>query len=195
MVEKNGKSEDLILTDDVEKKVDDLDVVEEEELSKDRIEKLRQRLKTCEHERLKNLEGWQRTQADFLNLKRRSEEGAFEMREYTLMRHIEKLLPLLDSFGLATAGTSWDRADAQLKKGFEQIKSQFESLLNEYGVEVIAPGRVPFNPSFHEALSERDVEDSAEDGVVQELVQPGYAIGKRVIRPARVTVGKLRGRE
>jgi molecular chaperone GrpE len=193
MEEKNLHSEDeVVIAEEGDLSSDELEFDASEELSLDRIKKMREKLKVCEREKQEHLDGWQRARADFLNYKRRTEEDSKRQNELTTARYIEDLLPLLDSFGLATKGKAWDEADAHFKAGFEMIRSQLDTILKDLKVERFDPLHTPFNPSYHEALSERHTDDVAHDGVVLETIQPGYKRGDTIIRAARVVVGTCR---
>lgn len=188
MQEKNENIDDEIIIEGGEDgSVDDLEIADEEELSGDKVKKLKERLKAAEKEKHENLDGWQRSRADFLNYKRRVEEDMKRFAEMGTGRFIETLLPLLDSFALATKGTAWDEADPKFKSGFEMIQNQLTGILKDLKVEQFDPIGEAFDPRYHEAISEREEEGS--EGKVVETVQPGYKIGDTVIRPARVVVG------
>jgi molecular chaperone GrpE len=167
---------------------DDVELSDEEGYTGDKVKKLRLELRTCEQEKQEYLDGWQRARADFLNYKRRTEEDASRREEQNIGKYIENLIPLLDSFALATAGNSWENADKNFKQGFLMIQSQLDALLKDLRVEIIAPTDEPFDPVLHEAISETEVTKEREGSVVT-LIQPGYRRGTTIIRAARVVVG------
>jgi molecular chaperone GrpE len=192
MEEKNEKlHEEMVLEDAPDALEETLELEEEEELSQERIKKLRAKLRACEAEKQEHLDGWQRSRADFLNYKRRAEEEGKRREEVSTAHSIETLLPLLDSFTLATKGKAWDEADAGFKAGFQMIQSQLTSILKELGAESIIPTGEVFNPHEHEAIAEVEVDDEQEH-IIIETVQPGYKIGSSTVRVARVVVGKKR---
>ncbi|MFM2374147.1 MAG: hypothetical protein RLZZ234_142 [Candidatus Parcubacteria bacterium] len=171
---------------------DDIEIADEEELSLDKMKKLREKLRVCEHDKQEYLEALQRSRADFLNYKRRTEDEVKKRDSSGTARSVETLLPLLDSFALATKGTAWDTADAGFKAGFVMIQSQLAGILKELGAESIIPTGDLFNPHEHEAIAEVEADDDKEHCII-DTVQPGYKIGSTTIRAARVVVGKKRG--
>jgi len=190
MDEKEDIFGDEIVADEVaEGQFSDLEIEAEESLSKDKLKDLRTKLAACEKEKQEHLDGWQRSRADFLNYKRRTEEESSQKAAQGVAKYVETLLPLLDSFALATKGTAWDTADANFKKGFEMIRSQLDSILKDLKVQTIDPKGAAFDPRYHEAIMEQPVESDAQYNTILETVQPGYQIGDTVIRAARVIVG------
>lgn len=87
--------------------------------------------------------------------------------------------------------TTTGNACAALVKGVDLVRSQFLATLKHSGVTRIEAAGQDFDPNLHEALSSIPVTDTAQDGVVVEVVKPGYLVGDEVLRPATVTVGKL----
>jgi molecular chaperone GrpE len=190
-IQPHNNEEDEVITDSLDEEAEEnLELEEEEVLSRDRLKKIRFELTACHKEKQEYLDGWQRARADFLNLKRRSEDDGVKFREQAVVRHVETLLPVLDSFALATASTEWEQADPKFKAGFTLIQSQLDAILKEYGVTKLSPHGALFDPTFHDAISEEAVEDTVDDGMVRRVVQPGYTLKETVIRPARVIVGR-----
>ncbi len=188
MVEKNVHSDDdIVIEGGSDTGTDDLELEDQEELSAAKMKQLRERLRACEKEKQEHLDGWQRSRADFLNYKRRIEEDAKRGADVASARFVESLLPLLDSFSLATQGSAWEDADPKFKSGFTMIQSQLASILKDLKVERFEPTGEPFDPRYHEAISERNEEGKS--GVIIETIQPGYKIGDTILRAARVVVG------
>lgn len=181
------KDDEIIIEGGEDTSSDDLELADEEELSADKVKKLKERLKAAEKEKQEHLDGWQRSRADFLNYKRRTEEDMKRFAEMGTGRFVETLLPLLDSFALATKGAAWDEADPKFKSGFEMIQNQLAGILKDLRVEQFDPKGESFDPRYHEAISERA--EAGQEGKVVEVVQPGYRVGDIIIRPARVIVG------
>ena len=170
---------------------DTADVLEDtEESAAGKLKNLKEKLATCRKERQEFLDGWQRQKADFLNAKRRMEEERASDAARTTASLVEKLLPLADSFDAALReeangdGTRW-------RDGVERMCGQLIATLASFDVALIEPSGEPFDPRFHEAVSEAPVTDTAQNGVVLETLQRGYSLGERVIRPAKVVVGRL----
>ncbi len=156
---------------------------------------LRDKLKVCEAEKREVLEELQRAKADFLNAKKRLEEERLRDRERSLIKHIESLIPLCDSFQVAMSDKSvWEKADENWRKGIEGINAQLQNILSSSNVVVINPKGEHFSPHQHEALSTQRVEGIEAHEKVMEVVQMGYELKKNdgtteLIRPARVIIG------
>lgn len=175
---------------------EDAELADEEEYAAGKLKKLRAELKEAQEEARTLREDLQRERADFLNAKRRLEEDRQVDRQRITERHLEKLLPLCDSFRLAMMDkAAWEAIDPNWRKGIEGIKQQLDSLLSEYHVTPINPQNEPFDPLRHEALKNEAVETAEEHHKVVQVLQLGYEMkqGERtvVIRPARVVVGEF----
>lgn len=191
MEEKNKTFDDeMIFEETSETNSEDVEIEDEENLSGDKIKAMREKLRAAEKAKQENLDGWQRARADFLNYKRRTEEDAKRFGEYGTAKFVETLLPLFDSFTLAMQGTAWENADKNFKAGFQMIRSQLDQILRELKVETVDPKDSAFDPRYHEAISDVEVEEEKDENVVIETIQPGYMIGETTIRPARVVVGR-----
>lgn len=130
------------------------------------------------------LEDVRRVQAEYVNYKRRVDRDREVQRDLHTSSMIESLLPVLDDFHLTR-----EHGDLQ-GTPFEKIADKLESTLGKYGVERFgAPGEA-FDPTRHEALMnvEADLPESARVTTVVQVMQPGYRIGERIVRPARVAV-------
>jgi molecular chaperone GrpE len=150
------------------------------------IEALQKKLEEAEAKAAENLDGWQRAQAEFINYKNRIQRDR-EM-EYASMKGdiIKKLLPVLDDIERALAnrpeGDSW-------ANGMELIARKFQNVLESENIKRIEAAGQPFDPNFHEAISSEPNEE-VESGHVIEVMQNGYMLGERVIRPAIVRVAQ-----
>jgi molecular chaperone GrpE len=163
------------------------------------IKKLRDKLKKAVEEKQEYLEGWQRTRADFANYKR-EEAGLHTDKEARIKANVvEEILPLLDSLESALKSPSFQKVDAELKKGITGIYQQFLNVLKRIGVEQIGMedgkdmlvGR-PFDPYKHEALQEELVDDEKFNHTIVAVHRSGYTLGDMVIRPAQVSVGSYK---
>jgi len=125
-----------------------------------------------------------RLAADFENYKKRV---ARERREYVALaneRLIAELLPILDDLERALSAAE-QHEEAQLEEGVRLVHRSLAGLLERHGVTAIETGG-SFDPHVHEALLSQPSE--AEEGSVLDVVQKGYRLGDRVVRPARVVV-------
>ena len=187
---------DFDVTDEEENEHEDIELADEEAAGAQKMKQLRQKLAACDEEKRQILEDAARTQADFLNARRRLEgERAQDKIRYT-KKHIEALLPLCDSFEMARGNKDvWEKADEGWRKGIEGIHTQLQKLVESYGVSVIDPLHEAFDPYRHEAIGTTSVTDKKLQDKVVHVLQKGYEISAddkmEVIRPARVTTGEL----
>jgi molecular chaperone GrpE len=145
------------------------------------------RLAELEAQRDEYLAGWQRTQADFENYRKRAlrDQQAFAARASE--RLVGKLLPVLDDLERAIEAAE-HHEEAKVIEGVEMTKSALAAALASEGVEEI-PADGLFDPHVHEALLTQPVE-GVETGVIVQVVQRGYRLGDVVLRPARVIVAE-----
>lgn len=132
--------------------------------------------------------GWQRTQADFLNYKKRTEENRNQFSKTAKTDLLIRILPILDNFRLSTQHLPKELENNNWAKGIQHIERQIEQLLADEGVEKIPAVGQEFNPAFHEAI-ETVESDYPENQIALEL-QTGYRIGDLCLRPSRVKVSK-----
>ena len=147
------------------------------------IDALQKQLEEAQAKAAENLDGWQRSQAEFINYKNRVQRDR-EM-DFVAMKGdiIRKILPVLDrSLAHRPEGDSW-------ANGMELIARKFQNILEAEGVKRIEAAGQLFDPNFHEAISSEPSED-VESGHIIEVVQNGYMMGERVIRPAMVRVAQ-----
>lgn len=199
MVNKKDKDEvqdDLEFTEDTDTiETTDPELSEIEDAEENKLKTLKTKLQESEEKNRNLLEELQRSKADFLNGKRRLEEERVRDKGRSAISHVEKLLPLCDSFYLAMLDKeTWAKADEKWRKGVEGILSQLNSVLASYRVTMFDPTGETFDHNRHEALAQVPVTDVAEDNQVLSVIQQGYEIdvdgNKELIRPARVTVGE-----
>jgi|JI10StandDraft_1071094.scaffolds.fasta_scaffold08747_10 molecular chaperone GrpE len=200
MVNKNNEEESTIQSDSDDLTYDDnspsdTEIVDDEATAAQKLKVLRTKLQEAEGKNRELGEEVQRTKADFLNARKRLEEEQFRSRERDTVKHIEKLLPLADSFYLAQLDrAAWEKADEKWRKGIEGISNQLTSILRGYGVSAVDPTGHPFDPLKHEAMSTVTVPTEAQHNQVITVMQQGYirvsGDTEEIIRPARVTVGE-----
>ena len=140
-------------------------------------------------EAARNLDGWQRTQAEFANARKRFDKQRAEAYTNANADLVAKLLPLLDDVerALATPPASM-QADPWLA-GVGLVYRKMLSVLEEMNVEPIPALGVPFDPNMHEALGQ-EPSDEYDSGVVAREMRRGYRMGDRVIRPSLVMVAE-----
>ncbi len=174
-----------------EEQDDDIVFEAMDETSADALKKLRSKLKVCNEERGEYLQGWQRSKADFINAKKENEERLRTVSDSTKSALITDMLLVVDSFEMAVGNKeAWESVDENWRKGVEYIYAQLLSILEENGLKPIDPQGKPFDPHVHSAVEDIVSEDKKDDGKVLGVMQKGYMLGDKVLRPAKVTVGR-----
>ena len=132
-----------------------------------------------------------RTTADFDNFKKRAARERLEASKFANESLLQKLIPVLDNFDSAlSAAQGPPNTSAQsLQTGIAMIHLQLKSALAEAGLEEIDADQKPFDPNWHEALSEQETAEIQEGHVVKQL-RKGYKLRDRLVRPAGVVVAK-----
>ena len=148
-------------------------------------EALRQQLEQERQRADTNFANWQRTQADFINYKRRMEQDREEAARFHNIALVLNILPAVDDLERALKhvdpaleGTPWI-------DGVRQIQRKLKGAIEAAGVTEIAAEGERFDPNIHEAIGQGE----GEEGKVVAEAQRGYRLGNRVIRPAMVIVG------
>lgn len=153
------------------------------------LKKLREKLKVCEREKKEYLDGWQRMRADFANVKKEEETRRGEMIKFAAEGLVDDLLPVLDSFSMAFANKeAWEKVDANWRKGVEYIYAQMYSVLESRGLTEIGKVGEHIDPRLHVTIEEIPATSSEQADTVAEVVQKGYRLHSKVIRPAKVKV-------
>ncbi len=165
---------------------------EGEALSKDKIKKLREDLKTAQAEKADYLASWQKERADFINYKKGEDERRKQIGEYARESFLEDLLPVLDGFDMAFGNTeAWEKVDKGWRSGIEYIHQQFVKVLEENGISQIAPNLGDtVDVSMHEVMDTMPTDDEVKEDTVSAVMQKGYKVKDRVVRPARVKAWK-----
>jgi molecular chaperone GrpE len=177
--------------DDLDANLDDSVVAEEG--AADTIKKLREKLKKSEAERQEYLTGWQRAKADLINARKRDEADHKEFIKFANERLIDGLIPVLDSFELAMRNKeAWEKADKNWRIGVESIANQLKKALTDAGLEEVNPVGQKFDPMRDEAASYEPVDSEDKNHVIIGVVQKGYTLNGRPMRPAKVKVGEFK---
>jgi molecular chaperone GrpE len=127
----------------------------------------------------------QRIQAEYANYRKRVERDRIAVREQALANVLIELLPVLDDIGRA-------REHGELSGGFKSVAESLESAVAKLGLVSYGEKGDPFDPVVHEALMHSYSAEVSEPTCVQ-ILQPGYRIGDRALRPARVAVAEPGG--
>lgn len=134
-----------------------------------------------------------RAQAEIENIRRRAEMDVEKAHKFALEKFANELLPVIDS--LERALEVANKEDAQLAPMIEGIELTLKGLLGavrKFGVEVVGETGVPFNPEVHQAMSMMESEEF-EPNQVMLVMQRGYTLNGRLLRPAMVAVAKVKG--
>jgi molecular chaperone GrpE len=161
-------------------------VIPEEE-----IEKLRSELDQALAKSDEYLVGWQRERAEFINYKKRIEREQSQGGLNALGNAIRRYLDIADDLGRALKDNDrpTEGNGAIWAKGIDLIHRKMLAAFEVDGVKMIDTDGKFFDPNMHEAISHED-SPNHESGQIIDVVQPGYIIGERVIRPARVRVAR-----
>ncbi|HZT08440.1 MAG TPA: nucleotide exchange factor GrpE [Chloroflexota bacterium] len=154
----------------------------------DEVQSLTVQLQNAQALAEENLKGWQRSQADFVNYRRRTEQEKSELVKFAESGLILDLLPVLDDLERALAGLPQELRGLTWIDGILLIERKFRSILEAHGVTPIEASGKEFDPHEHEAVL-RDGEPGEATVVTAEL-QRGYRLHDRVLRPSLVKVGR-----
>jgi molecular chaperone GrpE len=124
----------------------------------------------------------QRLQAEYANYRKRVDRDRAAVREQAVASTLAGLLPVLDAIGQA-------REHGELSGGFKSVADSLQAALARLGLVTYGEKGDPFDPKIHEALMHSYSPDVAEDTCV-EILQPGYKVGDRILRAARVAVAE-----
>lgn len=159
------------------------EVVEGEESE---VEALRAQVKEAQEQML-------RSQAEMQNVRRRSEIDVEKAHKFALEKFVKELLPVADSLEKAVESTEATEGEgekvASIREGMEMTLNLFLSSLKKFNVEQLNPVGEPFDPQQHEAMSMVPSPDAEPNSIVA-VVQKGYLLNGRVVRPAMVVVAK-----
>ena len=131
-------------------------------------------------------EGWKRTQADFENYRKRTEEQRGEILMMIKANFLSKITPVLDNFRRAFEHSP----DDEFARGVKQIEKQLEDILISEGLQKLpAEAGMKFNPEFHEAISCEPNRKMPADHIIAEI-ESGWMFEGKVIKPTKVRVSK-----
>ena len=163
--------------------------VEEGVVAIEQYNQLKEELEKIQQQSAESFDGWQRERADFANYKKRIQ------RDYQLERRnitgelIKKFLPVLDDLERALKNRPNDKEGAAWANGIELVLKKLQTILDAEGIKRIEAEKMEFDPNFHEAITYEE-SPGHESGQIIEVIQQGYYIDDRVLRPAVVRVAK-----
>ena len=175
------------------KKSDPLEKAKPEE----KPEELKKQIQVLLTEKQVFFEKLQRVSADYINYQKRAPKQIADSVAYEKKAIIRSLLPSLDNFNHALAGADTAQGPEALEgiiKGLQMVYDHILDALKSHGVEQIEALGLEFNPALHEAMQTRCEEDKAENIILEEF-QKGYTLNGQVLRPSKVIVNKLPGKE
>jgi molecular chaperone GrpE len=185
MSEENNKNEDNFEDVTFVESTEDGDALP----TKDVVKKLREDLKQARKEKEEYLTGWQRAKADYVNLQKETDIKFARGKELGIEELADSLLPALDAFDMAMGNKeAWEKVDKNWRQGIEYIHSKFLQSLADNKVTVISKVGEKFDPMLHESIESIPTDAESKDHIVESIVQSGYKIGERVLRPARVKI-------
>ncbi|OHA80278.1 MAG: nucleotide exchange factor GrpE [Candidatus Yonathbacteria bacterium RIFCSPHIGHO2_01_FULL_51_10] len=159
------------------------------------LRKVKEKLATCIKEKDEYLQGWQRARADFANAKREEDSRRTETVKFAKESVFLDILPVLDSFAGAFGNKeAWEKVDANWRKGVEYIHSQLINALEQNGITEIDPLGKPFDHREQVSTEMVPTDDPKAQDTVVEVIQKGYKLHDKVIRPARVKVAVHEGK-
>lgn len=150
----------------------------------DKTAELQQKIETLEKELADEKEKYLRLDAEYYNYRTRSLKEKQDAYDNALTKAVTEVLSVIDNFERALTA---ECADANFKKGVEMIFRQYTAILEKLGVKEIEAEGKPFDPNFHNAVSQITDENLGENTVAA-VLQKGYIMGNKVIRHAMVTV-------
>jgi molecular chaperone GrpE len=131
-----------------------------------------------------------RLQADIENLTRRAERDVANAHKFALERFAQDLLPVRDSLEMGLSASVQENTDPEkLREGVDLTLQMLTGVLEKFGIIEVNPENEAFNPDFHQAMSLQERDDVAPNTVVT-VVQKGYLLNERLIRPAMVIVSR-----
>lgn len=154
------------------------------------VAELEQKLAEAEARAEENLDKAVRAQAELENGRRRAQRDVENAHKFALEKFLHDLLPIQDSMEMGLVVAQDDSADiAKLREGSELILKMFADLMDKNGIETIDPEGHPFDPEHHQAMTMLESPDHEPDTVVS-VMQKGYKLNDRLVRPAMVVVSK-----
>ncbi len=156
------------------------------------IKKLREKLAKAVEEKQEYLNNWQRDKAEFINIRKRDEESKMEFLKFAEQKVLEDIIPTIDALEVAISHASAlneaGEAAKAFKKGIEGVYQNFINTLAKRDVVSFGSVGDVFDHNLHHSIAVTETVDTAQDGHVSEILQKGYKMQNKVIRPALVKV-------
>jgi molecular chaperone GrpE len=153
-------------------------------------EHLQQQLAEAEAKAKEHWDQLLRVKAEQENLRRRHEREVENAHKYALERFAQELLPVIDSLEMGAEAAAADGATLEkVREGTELTLKMLLSTMDKFGIKAVHPEGEPFNPEYHQAMSMLESPEHAANTVMN-VMQKGYTLNERLIRPAMVVVSK-----
>lgn len=170
--------EDEVKDDEV---LDNNDEIQDDQQSK--IDALTSKLDEMENKFL-------RSQAEIQNIQNHAKKEQTNLIKYEGQKLVTELLPIIDNLQRALSVKVDDENGKQLKTGVQMVTDHLIKALKNNGVEEIQSLNQPFDPQFHQAVQTIDADENNPKDTVVQVLQPGYLLKDRVLRPAMVVVAQ-----
>jgi molecular chaperone GrpE len=144
-------------------------------------------LAEAQAEAARNLDGWQRTQAEFANARKRFDKQRAEIYIGANVDLVGKILPLIDDLERALDSAPAEMRESPWVSGIALVYRKMLATLEEMNVQPIPAVGQPFDPNLHDALSQ-EPSDEYDSGLIIREMRRGYRLGERIIRPSLVAV-------
>ncbi len=181
---------DLTEANDEVTEQDQAEATEEIETSEElsEVDQLKQQVEELKAKADENWNLYLRSQADIENVRKRATKDVESAHKYAIDKFVAELLPIKESMDLGYAASHEDDADiAKIKEGTELTLKMFSSMFDKFKIVEVNPVGEKFNPAFHEAISMLPSPEF-EANIVMNVVQKGYLLNERVVKPALVVV-------
>jgi molecular chaperone GrpE len=152
-------------------------------------EELLEKARELQKESAKNFDLYLRSQAEMENMKKRNRKDKEDWLKFSSESLIKEILPVLDNLEKALSHSKNENTVHALKEGIHLTLKGLKDTLSKSGLEEVKALGEPFDPCFHEAVSQMD-DPKAKPGIVITELQKGYTLNSRLIRPAMVVVNR-----
>lgn len=175
---------------DANRETEEGEVQTDPEFSASAVASIEDELAEARREARQNMDRALRAHAELENVRKRLERDLQNAHKFALERFVSELLPVKDSLELGLAASSEEGTSAAgIVEGVELTLRMLDQAMEKFGVKTVDPDGEPFDPEFHQAMTMQE-NDTAEPGTVLTVVQKGYLLNERLVRPAMVIVAK-----
>ncbi|WP_455379905.1 nucleotide exchange factor GrpE [Acidihalobacter prosperus] len=159
---------------------------------KDAMDVLKRDLQEMEEKAKDHWDQFVRAQAELDNLRKRTERDLANAHKYALEKFANELLPVKDSLEMGLNAAEGGEGEANIREGVELTLRMFNKVLTKFGIEEVDPAGERFDPERHQAMTMQP-SDEHPPNTVLEVMQKGYVLNDRLLRPAMVVVSKASG--